>query len=47
MDQVIDAAMARGLHADACRSHALATTLALLKHAAKTADGSMGNDAEP
>ena len=22
-DQVIDAAMARGLHADACRSHAL------------------------
>ena len=23
MDQVIDAAMARGLHADACRSHAL------------------------
>ena len=23
MDQLIDAAMARGLHADACRSHAL------------------------
>ena len=23
MDQVIDAAMARGLHADACRSHVL------------------------